>query len=248
MTTILVPFHQDEPLDVIGLPVPADDVITILPVLPDGDVWTRLAALYEPVAAAVAGNVGATVVSGDCLVSAAVVAGVQRAGIDPVVVWFDGHGDVHTLETSTSGYLGGLALRLLLGAHRDLLGDRIGLRPLAEERAVLVDARDLDPAEADYLATARIHRASVHDLGGIPPGPVVLHVDVDVIDPGDLDRLMIPAANGPSLADVVAAVRHVRATREVVALDIACTWYPVQDLAPRAELLAALAGPVPPGH
>ncbi len=247
MTTILVPFHQDETLDATGLPVPADDVIAISPALPDGDVWTRLATLYESVAAAVALNPGATVVSGDCLVSAAVVAGVQRNGHDPVVVWFDAHGDVHTLETSTSGYLGGLALRLLLGAHRELLADRIGLRPVAPDRAVLVDARDLDPAEAEYLATAGIRRRPVHDLGELPAGPVVLHVDVDVVDPGELDRLRYPAPGGPSARDVVAAVRHLRATREIVAFDIACPWYPVEDDAPRAALLAALNAAVPPG-
>jgi arginase len=198
--------------------------VTVDPVLPGGDIWTRLAVLHDHVAAAV--RPGDTVVSGDCLVSAGVLAGVQRAGIDPVVVWFDGHGDVHTLETSTSGYLGGLALRLLLGAHRDLLGDRIGLRPVAEDRAVLVDARDLDPAEAAYLRDAAIHRATVHDLGDIPDGPVLLHVDVDVIDPGDLPGLMIPAPDGPSREDVVWAVHHLRRTRDVVALDIACTWLP----------------------
>ncbi len=247
MTTILVPYHQDEAIDIAGLPVPVDDVIAIAPALPDGDVWTRLAALYEPVAAAVAENLGATVVSGDCLVAAAVVAGVQRAGVDPSVVWFDAHGDVHTLETSTSGYLGGLALRLLFGAHHELLADRIGLRPLAEERALLVDARDLDPAEVDYLATAPIRRTTVHELDDLPDGPLVLHVDVDVIDSGELDGLRVPAPGGPSTKDVVAAVRKVRATGRVVAFDIACPWLPVEDDTSRAALLAALNAAVPPG-
>ncbi|MBB4904965.1 arginase family protein [Actinophytocola algeriensis] len=218
MTTILVPFHHDERVD---LPVPAD--VTVEPVLPDGDVWTRLTTLYRHVADAV--TPGDTVVSGDCLVSAGVVAGVQRAGIDPVVVWFDAHGDVHTLDTSTSGYLGGLSLRLLLGAHRDIFSDRIGLEPIAEDRAVLVDARDLDPAEVDYLATSGIHRSTVHDLGDIPDGPVVLHVDVDVIDSAELPGLRFPAPDGPSTQDVIAAVQHIRRTRDVVAFDLACTWY-----------------------
>jgi len=217
VTTILVPFHHDERVD---LPVPAD--VTVAPELPDGDIWTRLTALYRSVAEVV--EPGDTVVSGDCLVDAGVVAGMQRAGIDPVIVWFDAHGDVHTLDTSTSGYLGGLSLRLLLGAHRDVFGDRIGFEPLAEEKAVLVDARDLDPAEADYLATSGIHRTTVHDLDGIPGGPVILHVDVDVIDPAELPGLLFPAPGGPSRRDVIAAVAHLRATRDVVAFDIACTW------------------------
>jgi arginase len=217
VTTILVPFHQDQRLD---LDVPAD--VLIDPALPDGDIWTKLTTLHRHVADAV--RPGDTVVSGDCLVAAGVLAGLQRAGTDPIVVWFDAHGDVHTLDTSTSGYLGGLSLRLLLGAHRDLFADRIGFEPLPEEKAVLVDGRDLDPAEVDYLATARIHRTIVHDLDDIPDGPVHLHVDVDVIDSDELPNLLFPAPGGPSRHDVVAAVQHLRATREIAALDIACTW------------------------
>ena len=73
------------------------------------------------------------------------MAGLQRAGLDPAVVWFDGHGDVQSLETTTSGYLGGLPLRILVGYRPELIADALGLRPVPEERAVLVDARDLDP-------------------------------------------------------------------------------------------------------
>lgn len=231
-----MPFHQDERLD---LAVPADVVVE--PELPGGDIWATLAVLCRHVADTI--RPGDTVISGDCLVAAGVLAGLQRAGVDPVVVWFDAHGDVHTLDTTTSGYLGGLSLRLLLGAHRDLLADRIGLRPLAEDRAVLVDARDLDPAEVDYLGTAGVHRATVHDLDGIPEGPVLLHVDADVIDSGELTGLRFPAPGGPSRDDVVAAVRRIRATREVVALDIACTWRSGQgDVSLVADMTA------PPGR
>lgn len=238
MTTILVPFHQDEPLDLTSLPVPADDVIALAPALPEGDIWTRLTALYEPVVTAVANNIGATVVSGDCLVSSAVVAGVQRAGIDPSIVWFDAHGDVHTLSSSTSGYLGGLSLRLLFGEHRELLADRIGLRPIAESAALLVDARDLDPAETEYLAASKVRRTTVRDLDHLPSGPLILHVDLDVIDSAELGRLRFPVAAGPSIEDVVAAVRHIRTNHEVVAFDLACTWYPGTE--DRTDLMTAL--------
>jgi arginase len=145
---------------------------------------------------------------------------------------------VHTLESSTSGYLGGLSLRLLLGAHRELLADRIGLTPVAEDRALLVDARDLDPAEAEYLAGAKVRRSTVRELDHLPAGPLVLHVDLDVIDSGELGRLRFPASDGPSTQDVVAAVRRIRADHEVVAFDLACTWYPGSE--DHTELLAAL--------
>ncbi|MFB4304001.1 arginase family protein [Actinomadura sp. NTSP31] len=245
MTITLVPYHQDERLPGTTFPLPEAEVVTVGREFPDGDVWTRIAALYEPVAAEVAAQVSngtvPSVVSGDCLVSEAVLAGVQRAGVDASIVWFDAHGDVQTPETTTSGYIGGMPLRQILGDHPELLSSRLGLRPLPEERAVLVDARDLDPAEAEFLASSRVRRCPVDDID-LPDGPLVLHIDVDVVDKADLPGLKFPVGGGPSFDAVVAAVRRVKATGRVAALDIACPWHPPQaaDTPVRTRLLAAL--------
>ena len=104
------------------------------------------------------------VMSGDCNTSAGIMAGLQRAGADPAIVWFDAHGDVQTLETTTSGYLGGLALRLLTAYRPELIAARLGLRPVPEDRIVLAGARDLDPPEVTYLAGAQITRREVAGL------------------------------------------------------------------------------------
>ncbi len=234
---IIVPFHQDERLPDGALPVPPGEHRVVAPELPAGGGWPRLVALYDAVAEAVAGGERPTVVSGDCLVALGVVAGVQRAGIDPSIVWFDAHGDVHTLESSTSGYLGGLSLRLVLGAHADVVAGPLGLRPLAERDAVLVDARDLDPAEADYLATAAIRRSGIADVEA-PDGPVVLHVDADVVDGTALPGLRFPTPAGPSTDAVAEAVGRIVATGRVVALSLACSWHPGPDDGRRRALLA----------
>lgn len=123
MALIFVPYHHDERLSEQAIPLPARSApVTVTARLPAADIWQRLASLDESVAQAVTSQIQAgakpTVISGDCLVALGVLAGVQRAGVDPSIVWFDAHGDVHTLATSTSGYLGGLALRLVLGASR----------------------------------------------------------------------------------------------------------------------------------
>jgi arginase len=253
VTVVVVPYHQDERLADELIPLPAaGDYLVLEPELPDGDIWQRLAALDDAaanqIAAAVdgwaAGGDTTTVVSGDCLVALATLAGVQRAGLDPGLAWFDAHGDVHTLETSASGYLGGLSLRLALGAHADLFG-RLGLRALREDRVVLVDARDLDPPEAAYLAGSSVRCSSVADLGvsDLPDGPLVLHLDIDVIDPVDLPGLLFPAPGGPSSSAVLAAVRRVLDTGRVAAFDIALPWHPAADGRServRADLVAAL--------
>ncbi|GIF14277.1 arginase family protein [Actinoplanes teichomyceticus] len=247
MTTILVPYHQDERLAEDEIPVPAD--VTVEPRFPDGDVWPRITAVCDATAVAVAPVVadGAVplVLSGDCLVAGGVIAGVQRAGLDPAVVWFDAHGDVHTLQTSTSGYLGGLALRLVTGAHPGKYADAFGLRPVSPERAVLADARDLDPAEAAYLAASATRRLPVAEIGAatVPPGPLVLHVDVDVVDAGELPGLRFPVPGGPSTDAVVAACARLTATGRVAAMHVACPWWPAADgarQAARARLLSRL--------
>jgi arginase len=248
VTIIRVPYHHDVRLADDSLVLPAASV-TVEPELPDGTIWERLAALSGAVAEAVAEDVRAgavpAVVSGDCLVALGTIAGLQRAGLEPGVVWFDAHGDVHTLETTTSGYLGGLALRLALGAHPELLAGPLGLRPVPVERALLVDARDLDPAEVAYLAAGGPDVCTVDalDAAALPDGPLVLHVDVDVIDAAELPGLLFPAPGGPSTDDVLRAVQRVLATGRVAAVDIAGTWHPAPDIRAaetRAALLAAL--------
>jgi arginase len=260
MTVVVVPYHQDQRLPAELLPLPASGEYLVLdPDLPDGDIWQRLTALDDAAAdqiAAAVRNRATTVVSGDCLVALATIAGVQRAGLDPALIWFDAHGDVHTLETTTSGYLGGLSLRLALGAHADLLAP-LGLRPVHPERTILVGARDLDPPEETFLAGSAVRRSDVPGLDpeSLPGGPLILHLDVDVIDPAELPELLFPAPGGPPAAEVLAAIGRVRATGRLVALDIACPWRPTLDgriRQARSDLLAALLsrpGAAPaPGH
>jgi arginase len=173
-----------------------------------------------------------TVISGDCLVALSTLAGVQRAGLDPALIWFDAHGDVHTRASSTSGYLGGMALRMALGGDPEVLADPLGLRPVPEGRAVLVDARELDPAEVEYLASSSVTRTQVTELdaGHLPEGPVVVHVDLDVIDASELPGLRFPAGNGPSSDSVIAAVTRLLASERTAVLDVACPWLdPVDD-------------------
>ncbi|HEY4703634.1 MAG TPA: arginase family protein [Streptosporangiaceae bacterium] len=254
MTVIVVPYHQDERLSHGAIPLPSTgDVRVLAPELPEGDIWHRLAALDDAAADQIAAAVGdggqSAVVSGDCLVAMAALAGAQRAGVDPGIVWFDAHGDVHTLDTTTSHYLGGLALRLILGAHPELLARPLGVQPVAEDRTLLVGARDLDPAETEYLQTSAVRRCDVADLdvASLPDGPLIVHVDLDVTDPGELPGLLFPAPGGPPASQVVAAVHRILATGRVTVLDIACPWHPTsqdQVQQARAGLLHQLVGAV----
>jgi arginase len=181
--------------------------------------------------------------SGDCNTSAGIMAGLQRAGADPAIVWFDAHGDVQTLETTTSGYLGGLALRLLTAYRPELIATRLGLRPVPEDRIVLAGARDLDPPEVTYLAGAAIRRREVSGLTAddLPGGPLYVHVDLDVIDGAGLPGLRFPAPGGPDAAQLADTLRTLLATGQVAAFGLSCSWYPGHD---SARHIAAQLGPI----
>jgi len=245
---ILVPYHQDEHIPGLAASLPegwAQAEVTVeLPA--DRAGWGRLAPLYAAVADAVAADQAErrTVVSGCCGVSLGVLAGLQRAGIDAGVVWFDAHGDVQTMETSTSGYLGGMPVRVMTGYRPELVADAIGLRSVAEDRVMLVDGRDLDPPEQAYLEAAAIRRSTVDGLSArdLPAGPLLLHIDLDVVDPTDLPGLRFPTPGGPSAAATLDAVRRVLATGRVAAFDVAATWDPstAESSGAGARLLADL--------
>jgi arginase len=247
MSVIQIPYHLDEYLPDLDVPLPPDTVITAD--LPAGDVWDRLSALYAGLAGAVAAEAGRggrpVVVSGDCMTALGTMSGLQRAGVQAGIVWFDAHGDVQTLETTTSGYLGGLPLRLLVGYRPELIAARLGLRAVPEHQVALVDARDLDPPEVSYLAGAQIRRSEVGELdaAGLPGGPLYVHLDLDVIDSGQLPGLRFPAPGGPSPAQVTGALSALLGTGRVAAIGVACTWYPGHSAADRIRqhLGAALA-------
>jgi arginase len=151
---------------------------------------------------------------------------------------------VQTLETTTSGYLGGLPLRLLVGYRPELIAARLGLRVVPERQITLVAARDLDPPEVSYLAGAQI-RHQIHELGpgGLPAGSLYVHLDLDVIDPAHLPGLRYPTPGGPGPAQVAQALHELLGTGQVAAVGIACTWHPGHSAAAtiRPHLDTALA-------
>lgn len=233
MAYLRVPFHLDEHLRDLNLPVPdGAEVTEIRPELPESDVWARMVALYDQVAQAIASAARAgsipTVVSGDCTVTIGMAAGLQRAGVDPAVVWIDAHGDLQTLETTSSGYLGGMALRFLLGYRFEAIAGPLGLRPPAEDRVVLLDARDLDSAEQKHLDSTSLRRFVLADFtsGDLPPGPLLVNLDLDTLDPAERLDARYQAEGGPDLTAILRAVGTIRATGRLASLNIACTWNP----------------------
>lgn len=249
---ILSPFFLDEAVP--GLEWLAQpDWVFHKPCLPEGDKLTRMSALYRPLADLVAETVknGERPVSiaGDCCTAIAVLAGVQRAGLSPVLLWFDAHGDFNTWETTSSGFLGGMPLAMIVGRGEQTLVDAVGLRPYPEGQIMLTDARDLDPGERDALRASEIlHIPRTTDLCDYPflQGPLYIHFDVDIIRPEDAPAVSYPASGGPSAEELRNLFQHLAREVDIVAVSVAA-WNPETDTGGKTqtvcmELLHALTG------
>jgi len=205
------------------------------PDLPTGTPQKRMAVLYRHLSDRVATADSPVVLAGDCLAPIGVLAGLQRRSIDPTLIWFDAHGDFHTWETTHSGFLGGMPLAMIVGRGEQTIVEGAGLTPLSEDRIVLADARDLDPSEDEAVACSGLTVTAVTGLARSVPieGPIYVHVDVDVVDPGEMPAVNYPAPGGPSLAEVRTALLHLRSTGRVVAFS-ASSWNPDLPSADRA--------------
>jgi len=100
---------------------------------------------------------------------------------------------------------------------------------VADSDVVLVDARDLDPAERDALAASQVCRlpfdpAAIHAaLGGLGRTAVYRHVDVDVLDSSQLPGLRVPVGPGAALTQIEDCLAGIITAADVTAACIACT-------------------------
>ncbi|MBZ9748403.1 arginase family protein [Mesorhizobium sp. CO1-1-7] len=142
------------------------------------------------------------VLAGNCLTSAGAVAG---EGAD-AIIWADQHGDLNTPETSVYGFLDGMALSTVLGlCWRPMAAAIPGFRPIDPARCVLVNARDLDPAEEELLETLPVIRTecpgvaqATEKLKAAGANSVHMHLDLDVHDPKALQANRYVTSGGPN--------------------------------------------------
>ena len=158
--------------------------------------------------------------SSRCAVSLATLPAVAKHRPDCCVVWFDAHADLNTPDTTTTGYLGGLALSGPAGMWSSGLGGGLSLANI-----ILVGQRDIDPPEQALIDDGRVlHLPPSVDLPmalrrAIAGRPVYVHLDCDVLNPGIVPTDYVHE-NGLSLENLRAAFSAI-ADGEVVGLEIA---------------------------
>jgi arginase len=140
------------------------------------------------------------VLGGNCTIALGVVAALRRLGAGaPGLLYVDRHYDINTPESTTDGALDwmGLAHALALPGCLATLTGAFGRQPLLEGHQVAwlgVEPRMATQWEREQADRLGLHvttsRALVADpaatalaaLSQLPPGPLALHLDVDVLD------------------------------------------------------------------
>ena len=150
-------------------------------------------------------------IGGDCGVELGAIGTLAAPNV--AVVWFDAHPDLNTPDTSPTGAFSGMVLRTLLGEGATEL---VPARPLAPGQVVLAGVRSFDAAEDEYLAqsgipvigpsdvTAESLVAAVRATGATS---VYIHIDLDVLDPADIEGLAAPQPFGVRATTLVEVIR-----------------------------------------
>ena len=161
-------------------------------------------------------------IAGDCCAAIPAIAGVERVGIRPVLVWLDAHGDFNTHQTTLSGFIGGMPLAMITGRGDQTLMEASGLAPLADERVILADARDLDPPERSFLERSGVtHTADFEVLAEIVEArPIHVHLDLDVIDAGQAPAMLYPVEGGPTVDALCAVAEQLRTRARLVSVSV----------------------------
>ncbi|MDH3500537.1 MAG: arginase family protein, partial [Acidimicrobiia bacterium] len=171
------PFYMGHRLSGLEVPEPYE---LIEPDLPDGSEMERMAALYDVIATRIASDESFPVLyAGDCCAILGVIAGLQRKGVDSVLVFYDAHGDFNTWETTPSNFIGGMPLAIATGRGEQTIVDACGMQTLSDTDTFLVDGRDLDPAETELLAASDVTKASAEEIIDAIPSDRPLYVHID---------------------------------------------------------------------
>lgn len=228
---ILTPLFLDEPLPELKSLAGPGWIINE-PTMPRGDRMSRVSAINEALARhvqeAIASGGRPVSIAGDCLGAIGVLAGLERAGLDPFLIWFDAHGDFNTWETSPSGFLGGMPLAMISGRGDQTITRAVGLRNLAESRIILSDGRDLDPGERVSLRESGVTRLDDPRAllrWPVPEGPLYVHLDTDVIRPEDAPAQNYLAPGGLPVDDLAEVFRHLTRSGRVAAVSLS-SWNP----------------------
>ena len=160
------------------------------------------------------------------------------------LVWVDAHGDFNTPETTLSGMLGGMPVAVSAGLALNRLRTESHLDPpISTEHIVMAGVRDTDPEEQDLIEEHRLAMISTQDIRDRSDALhdqmarlseavdlIYVHIDMDVLDPLEVQGHGLTVADGPTSLELAAALTEIFKYPRVAGLGIAST--PAYDADP----------------
>ena len=148
------------------------------------------------------------------------------------IIWFDAHGDYHTLDTTTSGNIHGLPFAAITGYEKRLLSEFHKGTHFNFKNAVLFGARDIDePYEMNNLKDAGVTIITTEDIKKhgmeamckkafdiVSNGTEGIHIsyDLDCIDCDIAPGVSIPVKNGLNLDEAYYFVDYMIKNKEKI--------------------------------
>jgi arginase len=205
-------------------------------------VLASIEALKPRVEAAIKSSALPLIISGDCSVALATVAGARRYFRSVSFVYVDRDADLNTPATTPSGCVDGMTVSHLTGRGAAELVRFWGEPPLVREPDLaLFGVARLDPPEEEYLSRSMLRKFLAADVRRMGPAVAaksaierihsgthefVLHLDVDAID--GLVATNYPGTGGLSLEDVREALEVFVTQPHLAAIEVTA-YNPTKD-------------------
>jgi arginase len=205
-------------------------------------VIAALEALKPRVEQAVKSTALPVILSGDCSVALATVAGTRRYFRNVSMIYMDRDADLNTPATTPSGCVDGMVVSHLTGTGAAEMVRFWGEPPLVREPDLaLFGVARLDPAEERLLAKSPLrcfHAADVQRMGAAAAAKAaverihangyefILHFDVDVI--ADFQATNYPGSGGLTLDEVREALEVFVTQKHLAAIEVAA-YNPTKD-------------------
>ena len=169
------------------------------------------------------------VLGGCCCAHIGAIRGLAARHDRLAVVWLDAHGDLNTPESSPSGNLWGMPLRMILDSGAVDPADTI-----------LLGARSLDAPEREFVASISL-RTQADELEQALEGTEGAYValDVDSLEPGEIHPFM-PEPGGLTLAEVEKLLLQVRERAPVLGAGFSGLAAEPENVEPLTRLALAL--------
>jgi arginase len=205
-------------------------------------VLGSIEALKPRVEAAIKSSALPLIISGDCSVALATVAGARRYFRSVSFVYVDRDADLNTPATTPSGCVDGMTVSHLTGRGAAELVRFWGEPPLVREPDLaLFGVARLDPPEEEYLSRSMLRKFLADDVRRMGPSAAaksaierihsgthefVLHLDVDAID--GFAATNYPGSGGLTLEDVREALEVFVTQPHLAAIEVTA-YNPTKD-------------------